>query len=184
MTAARTRTGELLPAGGPVESLDAYMARDGGQGLRHGLALGPAGIIAEVTRSCLRGRGGAGFSTGAKWASVARDPCPTKHVVCNGAEGEPGTFKDRYLLRKNPYQFRAAHTFSEFLHVESCGQCTPCMFGTNQATHHLRKLVDGSGGQADLAFVLEGAAMAPHANRCYLPVEHSLVCSPRCILRG
>jgi NADH-quinone oxidoreductase subunit F len=104
MTAARARTGELLLAGGPVESLDAYMARGGGQGLRNGLAVGPAGIIAEVTRSCLRGRGGAGFSTGAKWASVARDPCPTKHVVCNGAEGEPGTFKDRYLLRKNPYQ--------------------------------------------------------------------------------
>ena len=396
MIAARTAADGVLLAAGAVESLDVYIARGGGQGLRNGLVLGPAGIIAEVTRSCLRGRGGAGFSTGAKWASVARDPCPTKYVVCNGAEGEPGTFKDRCLLRKNPYQLleglaiaahaigtqrafvclkksfereiaavrralaemtktnclgsvtvdvvlgpedylfgeekamleviegggampreadrppyvyglfvtrpdhpnptvvnnvetlssiphilargaewfrsigtpdtpgtmlftisgdvntpgvyelpmgtpldqlvferggglrpgrtlkavfsgvsnavilpsalharldfgsmqaigsglgsggfivyddtacmvRVAHAFSAFLHGESCGQCTPCTFGTNQATHHLRKLVDGSGGQSDLAFVLEGAAMAPHANRCYLPVEHSLV---------
>jgi len=71
---------------------------------------------------------------------------------------------------------RVAHTFSEFLHAESCGQCAaPCKFGTNQAIHHLHKFVDGSGDPSDLAFVLEGAAMAPQANRCYLPVEHSLV---------
>ena len=396
MIAAQPVTGEVLLAGGPVESLDAYLAHGGGEGLRNGLALGPAAIIAEITRSGLRGRGGAGFSTGAKWTSVARDRCPTKYVVCNGAEGEPGTFKDRYLLRKNPYQLleglviaahaigaqrafvclkksfapeiaavrralaemtaanslgpvtvdvvlgpedylfgeekamlevieggeampreadrppyvhglfvtgldrpnptvvnnvetlsnvphilgrgagwfrsmgtsdtpgtmvftisgdvetpgvyelpmgttldelvlehgggprpgrrlkavfsgvsnavilppalkarmdfgsmqaigsglgsggfivyddttcmvRVAHAFSEFLHAESCGQCTPCTFGTNQATQHLQKLVEGSGDSSDLAFVLEGAAMAPQANRCYLPVEHSLV---------
>lgn len=104
MIAAHTPTVEVLLAGDPVESLDAYIARGGGEGLRNGLAIGSAGIIAEITRSGLRGRGGAGFSAGVKWTSVARDRCPTKYVVCNGAEGEPGTFKDRYLLRKNPYQ--------------------------------------------------------------------------------
>jgi NADH-quinone oxidoreductase subunit F len=70
---------------------------------------------------------------------------------------------------------RVAHQLSEFLYVESCGQCTPCKFGTNQATYYLHKLVHSLGDRADLEFALEGAAMAPHANRCFLPVEHSLL---------
>ena len=88
----------------PVESLDAYLASGGGQALKKALAMPRQHIIAEVTRSGLRGRGGAGFPTGLKWASVAHDPCPTKYFVCNGAEGEPGTFKDHMLMRLNPYQ--------------------------------------------------------------------------------
>ena len=55
-----------------------------------------------VRRSGLRGRGGAGFPTGTKWARPD-DPCPTKYVVCNAAEGEPGTFKDRWLSAAIPY---------------------------------------------------------------------------------
>jgi NADH-quinone oxidoreductase subunit F len=93
----------LLPRN-PVDSLDVYLAADGGKALGKALNMPPERVIAEVKKSGLRGRGGAGFPTGAKWASVAHDPCPTKYVVCNGAEGEPGTFKDRMLLRKNPYQ--------------------------------------------------------------------------------
>jgi NADH:ubiquinone oxidoreductase subunit F (NADH-binding) len=380
-----------------VASLDAYVGGgEGGRGLAKALTMTPGDIIAEIKKSCLRGRGGAGFPTGVKWASVAHDPCPTKYLVCNGAEGEPGTFKDRWLLRNNPYQllegmaiaaraigartaylcvkrsfepeiaavnralsemrsadalgavpievvlgpedylfgeekallevieggpampreadlppyvqglfvtvptelnpavvnnvetlsnvphiihrgaswFRSigtpdtpgtmvftlsgdvrnpgvyelpmgtplqhlvmecgggarpgrtikamlsgisnpvvlpgalstpldfgsmqhigsglgsggfivlddtacmvqvAHKYSEFLYVESCGQCTPCKFGTNQATYYLHKLVHGRGDATDLEVALEGAAMAPHANRCYLPVEHSLL---------
>jgi len=60
-------------------------------------------VLAEVERSGLRGRGGAGFPTGTKWRSVKEHPCARRFVVCNAAEGEPGTFKDRFLLRKNPY---------------------------------------------------------------------------------
>jgi NADH:ubiquinone oxidoreductase subunit F (NADH-binding) len=396
MTVARSHTCELLLAGDSVESFDIYLARGGGKGLANALALEPADVVSEVTKARLRGRGGGGFPTGIKWASVARDACPTKYVVCNGAEGEPGTFKDRYLLRQNPYQMleglaiaayavgarrayvclkksfvreiarvrralremraarclgevtidlvlgpedylfgeekamlevieggrampreadlpphvhglflvrpdrsnptivnnvetlsnvphifrqgadwfrsigtldtpgtmvftisgdvatpgvfelpmgtpldelvfehgggmrpgrrlkavlsgvsnaviqpsalharmgfgsmqaigsglgsggfvifddsacmvRVAYKVSEFLCNESCGQCTPCKFGTNQATHHLRRLVEGGGGPSDLNLVLEGAAMAPYANRCYLPVEHSVI---------
>jgi NADH-quinone oxidoreductase subunit F len=388
--------GEVLLCDVPVASLDAYVSHDGGRALEKALAMAPEAIIAEIKKSCLRGRGGAGFPTGVKWASVAHDPCPTRYLVCNGAEGEPGTFKDRFLLRNNPYQLlegmaiaaraigvraaylclkksfeqevaavrramdemtaakalgsvpielvlgpedylfgeekallevieggpampreadlppyvqglfvtgptelnpavvnnvetlsnvphilrhgstwfrsigtadtpgtmvftvsgdvetpgvyelpmgtplrtlvfehgggpksgrtlkalfsgvsnpvvlpsslatpldfgsmqkigsglgsggfiayddtacmvRVAHQFSEFLYAESCGQCTPCKFGTNQATYYLHKLVHGVGDRADLEFALEGAAMAPHANRCYLPVEHSLL---------
>jgi NADH-quinone oxidoreductase subunit F len=95
--------GHLLPEK-PIESFDQYVARDGGQALAKALTIPREHIIADIKKSGLRGRGGAGFSTGMKWASVAHDPCPTKYLVCNGAEGEPGTFKDRYLMRKNPYQ--------------------------------------------------------------------------------
>ena len=65
--------------------------------------LAPEPVLKEVERSGLRGRGGAGFPTGTKWRSVKSHPCPKRVVVCNAAEGEPGTFKDRWLLRRNPY---------------------------------------------------------------------------------
>jgi NADH-quinone oxidoreductase subunit F len=87
-----------------IESLDEYVATGGGKALAKALGMPREQVIVEVKKSGLRGRGGAGFPTGVKWASVAHDPCPTKYLVCNGAEGEPGTFKDRYLMRKNPYQ--------------------------------------------------------------------------------
>jgi NADH-quinone oxidoreductase subunit F len=80
-----------------------------------------------------------------------------------------------FIVYDNTSCLRVAHQFSEFLFVESCGQCTPCKFGTNQATYYLHKLVLGSGDRSDLEHALEGAAMAPHANRCYLPVEHSVL---------
>lgn len=66
-------------------------------------------VIDEIKRSSLRGRGGAGFPTGIKWEGVYKKQAdilgmiPTKYLVCNGSEGEPGTYKDRYLIQKNPY---------------------------------------------------------------------------------
>ena len=59
---------------------------------------GPALTLEEIKRSNLRGRGGAGFMTGLKWEACRAAPGPTRHVVCNADEGEPGTFKDRVLL--------------------------------------------------------------------------------------
>ncbi len=92
----------------PVRSLEAYRAVGGGRGLERATSLGPAGIIQEVLLSGLRGRGGAGFPTGRKWLTVrgggSDDGAGDRYVVCNGAEGEPGTFKDRAILRANPYQ--------------------------------------------------------------------------------
>jgi NADH:ubiquinone oxidoreductase subunit F (NADH-binding) len=58
--------------------------------------------IDEVTRSGLRGRGGAGFSTGRSGPPARRPRAPTRYVVCNADEGEPGTFKDRVLLTPTP----------------------------------------------------------------------------------
>jgi NADH-quinone oxidoreductase subunit F len=94
----------LLPAR-PIESIDEYLATDiGGLGLQRAIDAGPDDTIALLTRAGLRGRGGAGFPTGTKWASVRSQPASRRYAVCNGAEGEPGTFKDRALLRANPYQ--------------------------------------------------------------------------------
>jgi len=91
----------------PLRSLDAYIDTfNGGQGLVRAKELGPDGVIDVIARSGLRGRGGAGFPTARKWASIrAGGPeLGDRYVVANGAEGEPGTFKDRMLMRRNPYQ--------------------------------------------------------------------------------
>ena len=88
-----------------VESLDAYLAGPiGGRGLARARELGAHATIELLTASGLRGRGGAGFPTGRKWAGIASRDTDPAYVVCNGAEGEPGTFKDRALIRANPYQ--------------------------------------------------------------------------------
>jgi NADH:ubiquinone oxidoreductase subunit F (NADH-binding) len=89
----------------PIESLEKYLARGGGVGLEAALDKSPDAIIGELTASGLRGRGGAGFPTGIKWRTVRdyRAPDARASVVVNGAEGEPGTFKDRTILRTSPY---------------------------------------------------------------------------------
>jgi NADH-quinone oxidoreductase subunit F len=84
--------------------MEDHVAAGGGRSLGRALEMEPAVVIDRVERSGLRGRGGAGFPAGRKWAAVASDPCRTRFVVCNAAEGEPGTFKDRRLLRHNPYR--------------------------------------------------------------------------------
>src|SRR5262245_50766953 len=97
-------TSYLLPSPA-IESLDAYFATEtGGLGLARAVELGPDGTLDEITRSGLRGRGGAGFPTGRKWSSIVRGGLGRRFVVCNAAEGEPATFKDRALMRANPYQ--------------------------------------------------------------------------------
>ncbi len=94
----------LLPAE-PIDSIDAWLATDiGGLGVQAAQRLGPAATIEMITASGLRGRGGGGFLTGRKWAGIAAAEGATRYLVVNGAEGEPGVFKDRALLRANPYQ--------------------------------------------------------------------------------
>ncbi len=63
----------------------------------------PEQVIDEVKKSALRGRGGAGFPTGMKWSFVPKDSPKPKYVVCNADESEPGTFKDRYLMERDPH---------------------------------------------------------------------------------
>ena len=89
-----------------IPSLQAYIDLGGGQGLETARRLGPAAIIDEVEASGLRGRGGGGFPTGRKWRTVAGNASTQfpATVVVNAAEGEPGSFKDREILRRNPYR--------------------------------------------------------------------------------
>ena len=85
--------------------LDDYVKRGGYEALKKILAekTPPANVIAEVKKSALRGRGGAGFPTGLKWSFMPQQFAGDKYVVCNSDEGEPGTFKDRDILRYNPH---------------------------------------------------------------------------------
>ncbi len=96
--------------------LQGYLARDGYQALRKILAEGwtPEQVIAEVKASALRGRGGAGFPTGLKWSFMPRQFPGQKYLVCNSDEGEPGTFKDRDILRFNPHAVIEGMTIAAF----------------------------------------------------------------------
>jgi NADH-quinone oxidoreductase subunit F len=87
-------------------SLATYVANGGYQALRRVVTEKISGddIIAELKTSALRGRGGAGFPTGLKWSFMPRAFPGDKYIVCNSDEGEPGTFKDRDILRHNPHQ--------------------------------------------------------------------------------
>jgi NADH-quinone oxidoreductase subunit F len=99
----------LLADEGAVDTLDRYLTGGGFQALQKALALSPEKIIDEIIRARLRGRGGAGFPTGIKWEGVRQKKSDDlgfparKFLVCNASEGEPGTYKDRYLIQKNPY---------------------------------------------------------------------------------
>ena len=94
----------LLPSM-PIASLDAYLATEtGGLGVQQAQRLGPRATIDTVAVAGLRGRGGGGFPTGRKWSGIADQTGTRRYLVCNAAEGEPGTFKDRALLRANQYQ--------------------------------------------------------------------------------
>ena len=85
--------------------LNEYLRHDGFKGLERCVKeLTPEEVIQEVSRSGLRGRGGAGYPTGAKWAKVRRADSEDKYVVCNGDEGDPGAFMDRMLMESFPYR--------------------------------------------------------------------------------
>lgn len=83
--------------------IEEYLRNDGYKSLAKAFESQPKDIIDEVRKSGLRGRGGAGFPTGMKWSFAAADTKFPKYLVCNADEGEPGTFKDRPILEKNPH---------------------------------------------------------------------------------
>ncbi len=86
------------------EKIEEYIAYDGYEALAKALAeMTPEGIIAEISASGLRGRGGAGFPTGRKWALCRQEPGSPKYIICNGDEGDPGAFMDRSVLEADPH---------------------------------------------------------------------------------
>src|SRR6476620_8187065 len=84
-------------------TLKVYQDTGGYASLKKAFGMSPADIIEEVKKSALRGRGGAGFPTGMKWSFVPKDSPKPKYVVCNADESEPGSFKDRYLMERDPH---------------------------------------------------------------------------------
>jgi bidirectional [NiFe] hydrogenase diaphorase subunit len=87
------------------EKLTDYIAAGGYQSLAHALTeMKPPEVIEEVKTSGLRGRGGAGYPTGLKWELVSKQVSPTKYIVCNADEGDPGAFMDRSVLEGDPHR--------------------------------------------------------------------------------
>jgi formate dehydrogenase iron-sulfur subunit len=84
-------------------SVSDYTLHGGYRGLKSALGMSPADIVAIVTASGLRGRGGAAFPAGIKWKTVLGTPAPQKYVVCNADEGDSGTFSDRMLIEGDPF---------------------------------------------------------------------------------
>ena len=80
-----------------------YVERGGFQALSKARKAGPAAVISEVKASKLKGRGGAGFPCGTKWELARSAPGKEKYVICNADEGEVGTFKDRFLIQRDPF---------------------------------------------------------------------------------
>jgi len=88
----------------PID-VEEYKSRDGFKGLARVLKeKKPAEVVGEIIDSGMRGRGGGGFPSGNKWKMVAEQPGPTKYIICNGDEGDPGAFMDRMLLESYPYR--------------------------------------------------------------------------------
>ncbi|MDQ0948362.1 NADH-quinone oxidoreductase subunit F [Streptomyces phaeochromogenes] len=104
-----SRVGVVDPA-----SLDDYRAQGGYTALRQAFAIGPAGVIREVTDAGLVGRGGAAFPTGRKWQATASQPDRPHYLVCNADESEPGTFKDRVVMEGDPYSLVEAMTIAGY----------------------------------------------------------------------
>jgi len=75
-----------------------------GKAYKKAIKLGQKGVIDLIKKKGLTGRGGAGFPTGTKWEMVFKEKADSKYLICNADEGEPGTFKDRMILMKNPIQ--------------------------------------------------------------------------------
>ncbi|AFZ18821.1 NuoF family protein [Allocoleopsis franciscana] len=99
MRIVREHSGKIDP-----ERIEEYIAVGGYQSLYKALYdMTPAQVVEEITKSGLRGRGGGGYPTGLKWATVAKVSADQKYVICNGDEGDPGAFMDRSVLESDPH---------------------------------------------------------------------------------
>ena len=109
-----------------ARSLAYYQAKMAGYtALKKALGMTPDAIIEEMKKSNMRGRGGAGFPTGVKWGFIPKQSAKPKYLVCNADESEPGTFKDRHLLKTLPHQLiegcliasHTVHAKASFIYV-------------------------------------------------------------------
>ena len=97
------------------DKIDEYIARDGYKALEKALfSMTPQGVVEEMLKSGLRGRGGAGFPTGKKWQFAAAQPAGQKYMVCNADEGDPGAYMDRSVLEGDPHSVLEAMTIAGY----------------------------------------------------------------------
>ena len=144
--------------------LEDYVKRGGYEALKKILAekIPPEQVVAEVKKSALRGRGGAGFPTGLKWSFMPKQFQGDKYLVCNSDEGEPGTFKDRDLLRYNPHAViegmiiagyaMGTHVAYNYIHGEIWGVFERCEEAVEEAraAGYLGRNILGSGFDFEL----------------------------------
>ncbi len=148
--------------------VDTYVERGGYQALKKSFEMGPEKVVDEVKASGLRGRGGAGFPTGVKWSFMPKESGRPHYLLCNADESEPGTFKDRELIRWDPHQLIEGCLIGAYAigakHVYI--YCRGEFFETNQvlaravedayAQGYIGKDIMGSGNDLDLT-VHQGA---------------------------
>lgn len=96
------------------DSLEEYQRANGYKGLEKALSISTSEVIQAVEESGLRGRGGAAYPTGKKWGQAAAVEGPRKVIICNADEGEPGTFKDRYMLEYDPFKIIEGMTIAAY----------------------------------------------------------------------
>jgi len=150
--------------------LDTYTERGGYRALKKAFEMGPDAVIEEVKASGLRGRGGAAFPAGVKWSFMPKTPTKPHYLLCNADESEPGTFKDRELIRWNPHQLiegvliaayaiRAKHAYiycrGEFFETSSV---LAKALEDAYAEGYVGKDILGSGNSIDITVHLGGGA--------------------------
>ena len=151
-------------------SLDDYLAHDGYRGLKAALAMEPAAIIAAVTASGLRGRGGAAFPAGIKWKTVLGATAAQKYIVCNADEGDSGTYSDRMVMEGDPFVLIEGMTIAGmatgathgFIYLRweypDAHAALEAAIRAAYTHHYLGDDVQGSGKRFDLEIRLGGGA--------------------------
>jgi NADH-quinone oxidoreductase subunit F len=151
-------------------NIEDYLERGGFEGLKKALSMSADGIIGEMEKSGLRGRGGAGFPTGRKWRQCAGFPETPKYAVCNGDEGDPGAFMDRSILEGDPHSVieglticaRAIGASQGFMYIRDeydlALQNVQKALKSARAASYLGKNILGSGWDFDISVVRGGGA--------------------------
>jgi formate dehydrogenase iron-sulfur subunit len=151
-------------------SLSDYLAHEGYRGLSAALKQKPEDIVASVSASGLRGRGGAAFPAGIKWKTVQGAPGPQKYVVCNADEGDSGTFSDRMIMEGDPFVLIEGMTIAGIATGATRGyiylrweypdakRALDAAIEAAYAAHYLGENIQGSGAHFDLEVRLGAGA--------------------------
>ena len=150
---------------GGVHELAAYEASGGGVALRQALTMPCADLIELIAYAGLRGRGGAGFPAGHKWAAVAAATAPRKYVIANADEGDPGSFSDRMLMEDDPFRLIEAMLIAALA------------VGAEQGIIYLRKEYPGARSALESALrqAYPGGWLGPHVHGSSHRLELELV---------